>query len=56
MRPHAGACGDGAVVAEFSRGQTSEERLVEASFRKLDDGGGASQTQRPPRAAGTATR
>jgi ribose transport system ATP-binding protein len=30
---------DGAVVAEFPRGQTSEERLVEASFRKLDVGG-----------------
>ena len=36
---------DGAVVAEFARGQTSEERLVEASFRKRDDGGGASQAQ-----------
>jgi ribose transport system ATP-binding protein len=34
---------DGAVVAEFVRGQTSEERLVEASFRKLDDRDGAGQ-------------
>lgn len=36
---------DGAVVAEFTRGQTSEERLVEASFRRLDDAGEVSHAQ-----------
>ncbi len=36
---------DGAIVAEFQREDISEERLIEASFRSIEDGSAASHAQ-----------